>query len=220
MIEPFKYFSTIVIAILLALISNYFLKNGFVITASVIAPLLIGYTSTSRNNVKINGALFGYFFLFVLIFSELNPPGMKHLVRLGMLSATGSVTGIIICTFGYLMKEKLVIWLTLILLLFVSLEVFIISDNNPVSSRFPFFATMLIAFFFSLKTTLEEEKICFVTTVIGIAALIVKIIIEKGKNPSSHNLFPFEILIDAPIVFVTSLIGSKTEAALRSVKFK
>jgi len=41
-----------------------------------------------------------------------------------------------------------------------------------------------------------------------VTALVIKIIIDWQFDPTSHNLFPFEIIIDFVVISIASLIGA------------
>jgi hypothetical protein len=54
-------------AILLALISNYFVNGWYNIIPWAIAALLLGYFSNTRRGAIVNGAVFGYLLFLVYI---------------------------------------------------------------------------------------------------------------------------------------------------------
>jgi hypothetical protein len=62
-----KRIIVIACAILLAVISNYFIAGWYNIIPWSIAAIILGYLNLDRKGALINGALFGYFLFFVYI---------------------------------------------------------------------------------------------------------------------------------------------------------
>jgi hypothetical protein len=82
------------------------------------------------------------------------------------------------------------------------------SNHNPQNDvAIPFVLAVLFGLTLSILTELQIKKILFATTIGVVIALVIKIIIDWQFDPTSHNLFPFEILIDLVIVSIASLIG-------------
>jgi hypothetical protein len=84
---------------------------------------------------------------------------------------------------------------------------FFSNHNHNNDFTIPVSLAILSVLAFSILTELELTRIAF-TVIIGVMiALIIKIIIDWQFDPSSHSLFPFEIVIDSFIILVASLIG-------------
>jgi len=83
------------------------------------------------------------------------------------------------------------------------------SSNHEHNNDFtiPLTLTLLLAFAFSIITRFKIAKIIFATTIGVLLSIIIKINIDWHYDPTSHDLFPFEILIDAFVIFVTAIIG-------------
>jgi predicted neutral ceramidase superfamily lipid hydrolase len=77
-------------------------------------------------------------------------------------------------------------------------------DNDP---AIPSALAVLFALTFSILTELQLRIILFATTIGVEVALVIKIIIDWRFDPTSHNLFPLEVLIDLIIILIASLIG-------------
>ena len=92
------------------------------------------------------------------------------------------------------------------------------NHNHNNDSTIPVAVAVLFALTFSIVTELQLKKILFATTVGVIIALIIKIIIDLQFDPTSHNLFPFEILIDLIIISIASLIGAAIGFIFRRVR--
>jgi hypothetical protein len=84
------------------------------------------------------------------------------------------------------------------------------SSNHNRNNDFtiPFVLSVLCVLAFSILSQLKIRKIVFATTIGVIVALIIKIIIDWQFDPTSHNLFPFEIMIDLISILIASLIGA------------
>jgi hypothetical protein len=113
-------------------------------------------------------------------------------------------------------KTKLVIWLVFIAILVAGLPMWFTSNHNHIndlSILLP--VALLLAIVFSVLTKLQLKTICFVTVIGVIVSIIIKIIIDTNIDPTSHNLFPFEILIDGFFVLLASLIGAAIGIVIR-----
>ena len=106
------------------------------------------------------------------------------------------------------MKLKLFILLVTIATIVVGMFTWF-SSNHEHNNDFtlPFILSMLLALVFSITTRFEILKIIFATTMGVLLSIIIKIIIDWHYDPTSHNLFPFEIIIDAFWIFIPSVIG-------------
>ncbi len=63
LLHPFlKRLGIIVIALLLAIITNYFIPGAGTFICFLILGSIVGYLSSDRKDVLINGILFGAFF--------------------------------------------------------------------------------------------------------------------------------------------------------------
>lgn len=83
------------------------------------------------------------------------------------------------------------------------------SDHNHNNDfTIPFALAILFALAFSILTELQKRKIVIATTIGVMIALIIKIKIDWQFDPTSHNLFPFEIIIDSIVISIASLIGA------------
>ncbi|HSB94508.1 MAG TPA: hypothetical protein VLC28_15395 [Flavitalea sp.] len=71
--------------------------------------------------------------------------------------------------------------------------------------------TLLLSILFALAcdmlTNFDNGKIVFATATGITLALVVKILIDWQFDPTSHNLFPFEIVINFIAASVASLVG-------------
>lgn len=67
---------------------------------------------------------------------------------------------------------------------------------------------ILLALSLSLLTTGQEKKIVRIAPAGLILATIVKIIIDGIADPTSHNLWPFEIILLSLLGFAAALIGA------------
>lgn len=67
---------------------------------------------------------------------------------------------------------------------------------------------VLLALSLSLLTKGQEKKIVIIVPSGLIIATIIKIIIDGVSDPTSHNLWPFEIILLAVIGFASAFIGA------------
>jgi hypothetical protein len=72
----------------------------------------------------------------------------------------------------------------------------------------PLVAGVLLGFLFCLLTRLRLSTIVIIITISNTVALICKIIVDMQVDPTSHNLFPFEIIISAFIACIAAVIGA------------
>ncbi len=80
--------------------------------------------------------------------------------------------------------------------------------NHSNDYTVPFVAGVLLAFLFCSLTRLRLSTIVIIITISNTIALIGKIIVDMQVDPSSHNLFPFEIIITAFIACIAAVIGA------------
>ena len=107
------------------------------------------------------------------------------------------------------MKTRLFAFIVLITVVVTGIFIWFSSYHNHNNDfTIPFVLSVLFALTFTILTELQIKKIVFATTIGVIIALIIKIIIDWQFDPTSHNLFPFEILIDLIIISIASLIGA------------
>ena len=107
------------------------------------------------------------------------------------------------------MKIKSLAFIVLITFVITGLFIWFSSNHNHNNNDFTisFLLSVLFALAFSILTELQKRKIVLATAIGVTLALIVKIIIVWQFDPTSHNLFPFEILMDFTGVSIASLIG-------------
>ena len=107
------------------------------------------------------------------------------------------------------MKTKLFAFIVLITIVVTGICIWFSSEHNRNNDfTIPFFLTVLFVPVFSILTTLQIERIVSATIIGVIVSLIIKIIIDWQFDPTSHNLFPFEIVIDIIFISIASLIGA------------
>jgi hypothetical protein len=94
------------------------------------------------------------------------------------------------------------------------------SSNHEHNNDFtlPGILTMLLALVFSIATRLEILKIIFATTGGVLLSLIIKIIIDGYYDPTSHNLWPFEIIIVGFLILVACVVGVLPGVLFRLLK--
>ena len=104
---------------------------------------------------------------------------------------------------------KIFAFIVLITVVVTGIFIWFSSDHNHNNdSTIPFVLSVSFALAFSILTELQLRKIVLATIIGVIIALIIKIIIDWQFDPTSHNLFPFEIMIDLFIILIASLIGT------------
>jgi len=106
------------------------------------------------------------------------------------------------------MKTRSVAFIVLISVVVTGIFVWFSSNHNHNNDfTIPLVLSVLFALAFSILTELQLRKIVFATTIGVVTALIIKITIDSQFDPTSHNLFPFEIMIDFVLISIASLIG-------------
>ena len=104
---------------------------------------------------------------------------------------------------------KIFAFIVLITVVVTGIFIWFSSDHNHNNdATIPFVLSASFALAFSILTELQLRKIVLATMIGVIIALIIKIIIDLQFDPTSHNLFPFEILIDLIFILIASLIGA------------
>src|SRR5204862_2260084 len=107
------------------------------------------------------------------------------------------------------MKKRFFAFIVLITVVVTGIFIWFSSNHNHNNDfTIPFVLSVLFALTFTILTELQIKKIVFATTTGVITALIIKIIIDWQFDPTSHNLFPFEIVIDLLVISIASLIGA------------
>ena len=103
---------------------------------------------------------------------------------------------------------KSIAFIVLITVVLTGLFIWFSSNHNQNNDfTTPFLLSVLFALGFDIVTELQKRKIVIATAIGVTLAFIVKIIIDWQFDPTSHNLFPFEIVIDFIIASIASLIG-------------
>ena len=104
---------------------------------------------------------------------------------------------------------KIFAFIVLITVVVTGIFIWFSSDHNHNNdATIPFVLSASFALAFSILTELQLRKIVLATMIGVIIALIIKIIIDWQFDPTSHNLFPFEIMIDLIFILIASLIGA------------
>jgi hypothetical protein len=107
-----------------------------------------------------------------------------------------------------LMKLKPIALLCLTTVVFVESALLLTPGHNHSNDiTFPFLVCCLLALLFCVLSNLANETIFKSITLGYVLAIIIKILIDFQFDPTSHNLFPFEIIISSVIGFVAALIG-------------
>lgn len=66
----------------------------------------------------------------------------------------------------------------------------------------------LLALFFTVLTKDQEKKILVIVPGALLIAVFLRVIINSIADPTSHNLWPFELIMYAVISFPAALIGT------------
>ena len=122
------------------------------------------------------------------------------------------------------MKTRPFAFIVLITAIVTGLFIWFSSNHNHNSDfTIPIVLSILFTLSFSILTELQTRRIVFATTIGVMIALIIKIIIDTQYGPTSHNLFPFEIIINSIVISIASLIGAAIGLIYRNfikTKFK
>lgn len=202
----YKRVSIIFLAMLLVFASHYITSFAAVYILFLLVGIVVGYLSKGKNDVLINGALFGYFFHITII--ALNGAitfDSKILIGIILLPLISVIPGIICTTLGYLIKEKIIRWLLLINIPIVVMMTWFNFYHQLKYTEILSILILLSGLIFCFKTKLKIWKVCFIVTVAGVAAHILEIIADWHQDPTSHNLLPFEIVIYSLTFFAFSL---------------
>jgi len=117
------------------------------------------------------------------------------------------------------MKKRPLLFIVLITVVVTGIFIWFSSNHNSNGDlTISFVLSGLFALAFSILTGLQLRKIVLATMIGAIMALIIKIIIDWQFDPTSHNLLPFEILIDLVIISIASLIGTGIGLVYRKVR--
>ena len=66
---------------------------------------------------------------------------------------------------------------------------------------------LLLTLLSRITTKLRSRTICFAVAAGAWIAMVIKIFIDLHYNPTSHNLFPFEVVIDGILISLAALAG-------------
>lgn len=99
-------------AVLIGVLSYYFVVGWFNIIPWVLLAFSVGYFSINRKDTIINGALFGYFlFITYIVVGYKGKTDNTRLIKFAgfalLFSLVGSVAGIIGSLIGNLIKKKI-----------------------------------------------------------------------------------------------------------------
>src|SRR5204863_7853491 len=95
------------------------------------------------------------------------------------------------------MKKRFFAFIVLITVVVTGVFIWFSSDHNHNNDfTIPFILSILFVIVYSIFTAFQINKIVSATIIGVIVALIIKIKIDWQYDPTSHNLFPFEIIID------------------------
>lgn len=217
-----KRLGIIITALLLGIGIIY--SEKWVFLTSLIVSIIIGYLSILRNNILINGALFGYFFILcIMLINFKGNIDIPSIIKIITMPLIGAILGIFGSVLGHSIKQKLFIWLLLISILAAGLPIWFTSYTNYMNKGeigFSLLLTILLAVIFTLRTKLQIHTIYFAITLGFIIAIFIKVTIDGQTDPTSHNLLPFEILIDGCSAFGASLIGIAIGSAFQKYKGK
>ncbi len=216
--HPFlKRLGIIVIALLLAIITNYFIPGVGTFICFLILGSILGYLNNIRKDIIINGIIFGASFLLGI--NILDPGAYSNaegaLGLLVLIPIFGTIPGIFLYVLGYLLKDKVIRWFVLILIPLTDLETGFNFFYHPSNYNLLIAASLLLPFAFCLFTNLKIWKATFVTTFAGMIGTIIKIIVDIHKDPTSHNLLPIEIIINTLLIFTISFASAALGTAIK-----
>jgi len=107
------------------------------------------------------------------------------------------------------MNNKPIALLLLITAVSVAAAMFLTSGPNHSNDiTLPFFLSCFLSLFFVFWSGRRIGTVLLTITIGYVAATIIKIIVDLNIDPSSHNLFPFEVLISGFVGLVAAVIGS------------
>ncbi len=127
----------------------------------------------------------------------------------------GTLPGITVSAIGYLMKDKVIKWFAFIIIILSSLETWCCIYLHTSQLIMLSVSTILLPFLFCLRTNLKIWKASFVTTIVGILGTLAILIIDIHNDPTSHNLFPFEIVINTLFIFTISFASAALGTAIK-----
>jgi len=108
----------------------------------------------------------------------------------------------------FVMRKRPFAFIVVITVVVTGMSIWFSSDHNHNNDfTIPVVISFLFALTISILTELQIMKIVIATTSGVMIALIIKIIIDWQFDPTSYNLFTFEIIIDSIIILIASLIG-------------
>jgi len=117
------------------------------------------------------------------------------------------------------MINRLFAFIVFITLVVTGIFIWFSSGHNHNNDfTIPFYLSALSVLVFRILTDLQTKKIVFATIIGVILALIIKIIIDWQFDPTSHNLFPFEIMIELFFISIASFIGATIGFIYRKIR--
>ena len=117
------------------------------------------------------------------------------------------------------MKIRLFILLILIASIVIGVSIWLSSYPEVVGIfTLTFNLSVLLTLAFTILTKVELIKIIFATMLSAMFAIIIAIMIDVSFDPTSHNLLPFEIIIDIYWLLIACLIGVLPGALFRWLK--
>ena len=88
-------------AVLMSLISYYFINGWYNVVPWLIAALMVGYTSKNRRDSIINGAMFGYLlFLAYILLGYTGNTDTNSMIKFLLFDVVFSLVGSIACVIG------------------------------------------------------------------------------------------------------------------------
>ena len=89
------------LAVLVSLITYYFMYGWYDVLPWAVVALIIGYTSKNRRSSIVNGAIFGYFLFLVYIFAGYKgKTDTGSMVKFILFDMLFSLVGAVACSIG------------------------------------------------------------------------------------------------------------------------
>jgi uncharacterized membrane protein (UPF0136 family) len=99
--KPFKKLLPAASAVLLSILSYYFVKGWYNVIPWAIAAIIVGYLSQNRRASIINGAVFGYFlFLVYILLGYAGKTDTASILTFILFTLLFSLVGSIACVAG------------------------------------------------------------------------------------------------------------------------
>ena len=180
---------------------GFYIKSSFGIF--VLLELSFGLMSEEQKEATKTGLISGVLFVLIqYVLRLISVPFEGSLVSFAVSIISFAIMGVLISLFGYYLKDYNLRIVIFSVFFACGIPLWLFSPLNK-SLKFSYCFLFVLSFLFKIKINMKNNKLFFSLLIGLLCGYIVKLSIDFQKDPSSHNLLPFEIIM---LLFVCAII--------------